>query len=370
MGLGVRMSPQMCALPPGRRNLISDVPGVLVGHTDVIAEGVRTGVTAVLPGEDPFGRKFPAACHIANGFGKSIGLVQIAELGTLETPILLTNTLSVPVCSEALVSGALAEHEEIGLTTGTVNPVVLECNDGAINHIRRRMVTEEDARAALSSASSDFAEGDVGAGRGMTCFGLKGGIGSSSRVIPLGSSRYTLGVLTLTNFGAMENLQVSGMALGAELLRAEERGETPLGLLANDAHRRVAPRGETGSIVTVVATDAPVDARQLGRLARRVTVGVVRTGGYIGDGSGEIVVAFSTANRVAHWPDRGIDRIERLHESEMDGMFRAVASATEEAIVSSLIHAHTVRGLWGTVHSLADAAAYNGLRLPVGECSR
>ncbi len=367
MGLSRRVNAQLCSVPTGPGNVITDVPGVRVGHVDLVSEGVRTGVTAVVPDGDAFTRKLPAACHVANGFGKSAGLIQIEEMGSLETPILLTNTLSVPRCADALISEALEKHPEIGFTTGTVNPVVLECNDGAISDIRARAVTEADARVAIQRASAHVDEGDVGAGYGMTCFGLKGGIGSSSRVVSLNGARFTLGILTLTNFGVLENLRVAGQDIGLHLLDAESRHAHPVILQENRPdHVSGDARGEHGSIVTVLATDAPLDARQLGRLARRVTVGVSRTGGYIGDGSGEVVVAFSTANRIPHWPTSVLGQRECVHERALDTLFRVVAATTEEAIVSSLLHARTVRGRWGTVHSLTDAAAYYHVPLPVG----
>lgn len=351
----------------GERDLITDVPGVRVGHVtlrspDGAAPAIRTGVTAVVPPGDCFASKLPAAAYVSNGFGKSMGLVQVEELGSLETPILMTNTLSCGACFDALVDHALDGHPAIGVDTGTVNPVVMECNDGPINSIRARAVTPAHGLEAIAAAGEDFDEGDVGAGTGMTCFGLKGGIGSASRVVRVDGRDYVIGVLALTNFGSRECLRLDGEPVGRRLAEAGEETE------------------DKGSIVAVIATDLPADSRQLRRMAKRVTVGIARCGGYIGNGSGEIVVAFSTANRIDHWagddqtassghptPAGGplIETVTRLNENAMDRCFRAVAAASEEAVVSSLLHARGVRGRDGKVTpSLRDALHDAGLTLP------
>ena len=415
MGLSIELNDELCACAKGPRNLITDVPGVRVGHVtlegDSPAGPLRTGVTAIVPPGDCFTDKLPAAAYVSNGFGKSMGLVQVEELGSLETPILMTNTLSCGACFDALVRYSLDRHSAIGVETGTVNPVIMECNDGPINTIRAMAVTADHGLEAIDAAAGDFAEGAVGAGAGMTCFGLKGGIGSASRVLTFDGRDFTVGVLVLTNFGSLACLRIAGRAIGRELARVglperprEEPSQSALtGRLvgsarhalgnsreADDASHAIDARHaietpDKGSIVAVIATDLPVDSRQLKRMAKRVTVGIARCGGYIGNGSGEIVVAFSTANRIPHWagethagevnsseahsgdmgkPSPMIDRVERLSDNAMDACFRAVASASEEAIVSSLWHAHSVVGRDGrTTWSLCDAASHAGIPL-------
>ncbi|NLD52849.1 MAG: S58 family peptidase, partial [Clostridiales bacterium] len=212
----VHSFPRIGRLPAGPRNLITDVSGVLVGHCTLDAGPVQTGVTAVLPhGGNCFTHKVPAACHVINGFGKSLGLVQVEELGQLETPILLTNTLSVGTAWTALARHMLVQNPRIGRETGTVNPVVMECNDGFLNDIRGMHVEESHAQAALAAAAVDFAQGAVGAGRGMRCHGLKGGIGSASRVVQISAVSYTLGALVLTNHGQLADLSIAGEHVGS-----------------------------------------------------------------------------------------------------------------------------------------------------------
>lgn len=370
----------------GERDLITDVPGVRVGHVtlrspDGAAPAIRTGVTAVVPPGDCFASKLPAAAYVSNGFGKSMGLVQVEELGSLETPILMTNTLSCGACFDALVDHALDGHPAIGVDTGTVNPVVMECNDGPINSIRARAVTPAHGLEAIAAAGEDFDEGDVGAGTGMTCFGLKGGIGSASRVVRVDGRDHVIGVLTLTNFGSRECLRLDGEPVGRRLAEAERAASAADGGVIDAGSANADGKDEDkGSIVAVIATDLPADSRQLRRMAKRVTVGIARCGGYIGNGSGEIVVAFSTANRIDHWagddltkpserpiPVGGplIETVTRLNENAMDRCFRAVAAASEEAIVSSLLHARGVRGRGDKVTpSLRDALHDAGLTLP------
>lgn len=365
--------------------VITDVPGVLVGHADIRGMsdggGLFTGVTAILPGsssgmgtdggKDAFERKYPAGVYVSNGFGKSLGLVQVDELGCLETPIVLTNTLSVGVCFTALTQWALRRHPQIGDTTGTVNPVVMECNDGPINDIRALAVGVDDAFRAIDAAAVDFGQGAVGAGSGMTCFGLKGGIGSASRRLTIDGADFTIGILVMTNFGSMERLCVGGKPVGktiASVLQGNMRehpkradGRTGGGHAREGTHDR-------GSIVSVIATDLPLDARQLKRLAKRVTVGIARCGGYIGNGSGEIALAFSTANRIDHWAGEDcrpmIDAVTRLNDNAMDDCFAAVADMSEEAIVNSLLCAKTVVGRTGRpTYCLKDAARLCGISL-------
>jgi D-aminopeptidase len=325
------------ALPTGPGNAITDVTGVAVGHVTLSDGSAQTGVTAIRahPGH-PFRDKLPAAAHVLNGFGKSIGLMQVAELGTLETPIVLTNTLSVGTAATALVRHMLAETPEIGASTGTVNPVVMECNDGAwLNDIRGLHVSEDDVLRALQSVGPSVVEGNVGAGTGMSCYGLAGGIGTASRVVTRGPRRYTTGALTLCNMGRMEDLRIYGRPVGRQLV---ER------LAAEKAVKQTDGR-EQGSIITVVATDAPLDARQLRRLAVRAGAGLARTGTHLGSGSGDIMLAFSTAEPLPHaMPDDPEYPRRSLHEDALDGLFRGIIEATEEAILNALLAARPIVG--------------------------
>lgn len=325
-------------LPCGPLDKISDVPGVTVGHCTLADGEVQTGVTALLSHQgDIFHDKVMAASHVINGFGKTTGLVQIDELGTLETPILFTNTLSVGTVETALVKYMLDKNPDICETTGSVNPVVCECNDSGLNDIRGLHVTEENALAALADCRADFAEGAVGAGRGMRCHGLKGGIGSASRVVELDGKQYTIGALVLSNHAVFDDLVVAG---------------TPIQSLL-DAH--IPPHEDKGSIITVLATDIPLSERQLRRLCHRALVGLSRTGSFCGNGSGEIVIAFTTANRVPHYSEKAILPMGMLHDDAINPLFRAVAECVEESVLSSLLHAETVTGYHGrTVRCLSD----------------
>ncbi|MFT9497244.1 P1 family peptidase [Anaerosolibacter sp.] len=316
---------------PGKKNAITDVYGVKVGHCTIKDGGIQTGVTAVLPhGGNLFEQKVMAAVYVINGFGKSIGTVQIEELGTMETPIILTNTLSVGTAGDALVEYMLQHNGDIGITTGTVNPVVCECNDGYLNDIRGRHVKKEHVFQAIQGAQQDFEEGGVGAGTGMSCYGLKGGIGTASRMIPLGEKEYTLGALVLSNFGRMEDLIVDGVKAGSIIVDVEKERET-----------------EKGSIIMVVATDIPLSERQLKRTLKRTTVALSRTGSYIGNGSGDIAIGFTTGNVVQHYEKEPIVTIGMLSEDKIDGVFRAVVEATEEAILNSMVCAEPTTGRAG-----------------------
>ncbi|HEY8599937.1 MAG TPA: P1 family peptidase, partial [Thermomicrobiales bacterium] len=328
------------SLPSGRQNAITDVAGVRVGHATVrrgqgpLVRGVgpvRTGVTAILPpGDNPFALKFPAAAEVFNGYGKTIGLVQVAELGQLETPILLTNTLNVGRVADALVGWMVERHPAIGVTTGTVNPVVAECNDGYLNDIGGRHVGETETRTALASASGGAVEeGNLGAGTGMSCYGWAGGIGTASRLLPHPETPWTLGTLVLANFGCADDLLIAGVPVGRGLARPKA-GATR----------------ERGSIIVIVATDAPLDARQLGRIARRVPLGLARTGAHGGHGSGDVAIAFSTANPIPHEPTGPTRRVTTLDEGHpvIDEIFRAVIEATEEAVINALCAAQPTDG--------------------------
>ncbi len=315
------------SLMPGQRNSIADVPGVLVGHATVLDGDACTGVTAVLPHDGNLFQDKPlAAAQVLNGFGKSIGLVQVTELGTLETPVLLTNTFAVGTCANALIRRAVREGPEIGRQTATVNPVVLECNDGHLNDIQAMAITESHAEAALEAAAEEFELGAVGAGTGMSCFGLKGGIGSASRRLKLDEKPYHLGVLVLANFGRAGDLRL------------------PDGRRVDLAATAAA---ETGSCIVVIATDIPLDCRQLGRVARRAGVGLAWCGSFWGNGSGDIALAFTTANRVPHEADQDFLEHRALAEGRIDRLFQAAAEATQEAVLDALVAAETTIGRHG-----------------------
>lgn len=379
-------------LSPGETNTIMDVEGVGVGHV-TFAEGRRqTGVTAVLPHQkNMFLEKVPAATHVINGFGKSTGLIQIQELGSLETPVILSNTFSVGSAYQALVDTAIKQNPEIGRSTGTVNPAVFECNDGVLNdiheyratapHVHRaiqqaRQRAEQQAQreaqqSALQKARQNTQvqveepgkegreEGAVGAGRGMCCYGLKGGIGSSSRRFELknryastdvsGTPFFTLGALVLTNFGSLKDLRIEGRPLGTELYAYQE-----IRASLEKSRPRI-PEGEQGSVIVLLATDAPLSPRQLGRIARRASAGLNRTGSFIAGGSGEIVLVFSTAYTISHFPTRTVVDRPCVHEDLLDRFFLAAVESVEEAVLNSLIAAERVEGRDGHVRcSLAD----------------
>lgn len=329
MGLSVKLLNDVSDGVKGKRNLITDVAGVQVGQVTVDQGDVHSGVTAILPHPgNLFRHKVPAASCVINGFGKSVGLVQIDELGTIETPILLTNTFGVGTALNALTKQMLAQNPEIGDSTSTVNPIVMECNDGDVSNIRKMAITERNITDALADRGLTFEEGAVGAGRGMMCYDLKGGIGSSSRVVTVDSKhQYTVGSLVMTNYGYLTDFIVNGAPVGAPLAK----------MLAEDKKKE-----EKGSIITILATDAPLNSRQLKRMAKRATVGINRTGGYIGNGSGEIVLAFSTANQVDHFETTEFDTVTRFNDNQIDLFFRATAAVVDEAVLSSMVHAESV----------------------------
>lgn len=296
----------------GARNLLSDVPGVRVGHATVDEGDCHTGVTVVMPSEsNPFLHKLTAASCVFNGFGKTLGLVQIDELGTLETPIAITNTLNVGRVHDAMVGYMVELCRQDGVRLTSVNPVVCECNDSRMSDIVRRPVGEREVRQAIASASVDFVQGAVGGGRGTICYGLKGGIGSSSRLMELDGEVFTMGVLVQSNYGASSDFR--------EVCLPEELSEC-----------------DRGSIIMVVATDLPLSSRQLKRVLRRCSVGMARLGSYIGHGSGEIAVGFTTAPRQVQGH---FATLRCLREDDMNLPFRAVGEATEEAILQSMLHA-------------------------------
>ncbi|HET7522476.1 MAG TPA: P1 family peptidase [Bacillales bacterium] len=313
-------------LPAGKRNAITDVEGVEVGHLTLNGGPVQTGVTAILPhGADLFRQKLQAAVHVINGFGKSTGIVQIDELDTLETPIVMTNTLSVGTAYDALIDYMLERNPEIGDTTGTVNPVVCECNDGFLNDIRGKHVKKEHVMQALNHTSAEVLEGAVGAGTGMSCFGFKGGIGTASRKIPINNNEYVVGVLVLSNFGRMKDFIMDGKKVGRRI---------------TDASRDT----EKGSIIVIMATDIPLSEHQLKRVIKRSAIGIERTGSFSANGSGEIAIGFSTAFRIPHKDTDAFVDMKRIHENKLDLLFRAVAEAAEEAVLNSLVCADTTVG--------------------------
>lgn len=329
MGLSVKLMNDLSDGVKGKQNLITDVAGVKVGQVTVDEDDVHSGVTAILPHTgNLFRRKVPAASCVINGFGKSVGLVQIDELGTIETPIIMTNTFGVGTALNASTKTMLAQNPEIGDSTSTVNPIVAECNDGDVSNIRKMAITEQNVDDALAASSDSFEEGAVGSGRGMMCYDLKGGIGSSSRIVTVDNKhQYTLGALVMTNYGYLTDFIVNGAPIGAPLAT----------MLAEDKKKE-----EKGSIITVLATDAPLNSRQLKRMAKRATVGINRTGGYIGNGSGEIVLAFSTANQVDHFETNEFDTVTRFNDNQIDLFFRATAAVVDESVLSSMVHAESV----------------------------
>lgn len=331
--------PHIGSLPAGKRNAITDVQGVSVGHRTLDDDGVQTGVTVVRPhGGDAFRDKVPAAAVVLNGFGKSVGLVQVEELGVLETPIALTNTFSVGTVATAQIRDCVAANPESGRSLPTVNPLVFECNDGFLNDIQRLAVTEADYLRALESAGADFEQGSVGAGRGMSSFQFKGGIGSASRCVPSRQGGvHTVGALVLANYGRLPQLVLAGRAVGAQLAAQ---------LASQDAAAQAttASEPEKGSIIMLIATDAPLDARQLRRLALRAGAGLARTGSVFGHGSGDIALAFSTAYTVPGQAERPMPAVAMLHDSLLDDIFQAAADSTEQAIVHALWRATAVTG--------------------------
>ncbi len=321
-------------LDPGETNTITDVEGVMVGHQTLIeGDDIRTGATAILPHEgNVFQQKVPAAVYVGNGFGKLAGSTQIEELGTMETPVILTNTLSVPTAADALIDFTFS-FEENG-DVRSVNPVVGETNDGYLNDIRGRHVSKKDVLTAIDHAQAGAVEqGNVGAGTGTIAFGFKGGIGTSSRKLPEDLGGFTVGVLVQSNFGGV--LQIAGVPVGKELDKyylSDRLNESP-----------------DGSCMIVVATDAPLDARNLKRLAKRAILGLGKTGGIASNGSGDYVIAFSTAEsvRIPYRSENAFQQQKVLRNNAMSPLFMAVNEATEEAIINSLFHAETMTGRGG-----------------------
>jgi len=327
-------------LAPGPLNAITDVAGVRVGHRTLIeGESVRTGVTAILAHEgNVFVDKVPAAVHTGNGFGKAAGFEQVRELGNIESPILLTNTLSV---GTALAAGAKWVMTQSGNEqVGSVNVVVGETNDGYLNDIRGQHVSEQDVFAAIDAAKTGpVAEGNVGAGTGTRAFGFKGGIGTASRRLPEALGGWTVGVLVQANFGGV--LTIDGLKIGEALEQHDFRDE-----LGGEGARSDADP-EDGSIMVVIATDAPVGSRNLERMARRAPLGLARTGGYMSNGSGDFVIAFSVADRIRYADSEPVRERARLANEHTSALFLAVVEASEEAIYNALVAADSMTGVDG-----------------------
>lgn len=322
-------------LPAGPLNAITDVKGVLVGHRSIVrGDSVRTGITAILPHEgNLFQAKVPAAVYVGNGFGKAAGFLQVRELGEIEAPILLTNTLSVAAALEGGLRWTLDQPGNESVRS--VNVVVGETNDGLLSDIRGMHVTGEDAIAAIRTArSGPVEEGCVGAGVGTVCFGFKGGIGTASRRLPDSLGGWTVGVLVQSNFGGV--LTIDGVRVGEALGRFSFKSEL-------QDHRDNDDSPDDGSCMIVIATDAPVGSRNLERMARRAPLGLARAGSYMSNGSGDFVIAFSTANRIEHG-GREPRAVTDLPNDAMSPLFLAVVEATEEAVYNSLTTATTTTG--------------------------
>lgn len=322
----------------GPLNLLTDVPGVKVGHVTLKQyldekDSICTGVTAILPHEqNPFLHKVPAASFVLNGFGKTVGLIQLEELGLMESPIMLTNTFSVGAVLEGTLSFMLEQNPAIGDSTSSLNLVVGECNDSHLNSMRLMAVRPEHAIEALDNATpGSFEQGAVGAGTGMICYGVKGGIGSSSRIAKHEEYAFTVGVLTLTNFGRAHECRMANWA--------QDNLDKP-----------------DGSVIIIVATDAPLDARQLKRMAKRAAIGLGRTGTHIHNGSGDIVIAFSNANIISHESNHPFETQTLLRDDHplMNELFQAVIEATEESVYQSIRFAETTTGRLGRVIEKGD----------------
>lgn len=341
---------QIGRLKTGKYNAITDVAGITVGQVTLRGGNMQTGVTAIIPHPgNTFKEKLIASSHVINGFGKSMGTIQINELGTLETPILLTNTLNIGTAADALIEYMLEDNPEIGRTTGTVNPIVGECNDMFLNDVRARFVEKEHVLEALNNTSTEFLEGVAGAGTGMLCYSLKGGIGTASRLMTMDHGTYTMGVLVVTNFGILSDLRVNGKAVGQEL---------------KEAILQTKEEQDKGSIMMIVGTDLPVSERQLNRILKRTVTGLSRTGSIITTGSGEVVFGFSTATKIPHDKPSECLSYSTIHEEDMDLAFRAVGEAIEEAVLNSLVTATHVVGRDGNERpALQDLLAQHNISL-------
>ncbi len=323
-------------LPPGPKNMITDVPGVRVGHCSIIRGSgplkpgsgpVRTGVTAILPHEgNTYERPVKGAYFDFNGCGGLIGSLQMREFGLIDSPIMLTNTMSMGAVADAVIRYMVKRSPTVGSVDDTIIPIVSECDDSYLNDSQGMHVKEEHVLAALEGASSTVQEGAIGAGTGMSCHDYKGGIGTSSRIVSVPSGKYTLGTLVLSNHGDWNELRIDGVPVGS--------------LLGSPDYKRP----EQGSIVMVVATDAPVDSRQLGRIARRAIMGLANTGSASNNGSGDIVLSFSTANIHERYRHDGLVTEQLMLDKDLNVMFRATVDSVAESIINSLFKAETMQG--------------------------
>jgi len=328
--------------PTGPLNAITDVAGVKVGHTTVIrgegplkpGEGpARTGVTVAIPRDDVWHKKVPAGSFVLNGTGEMTGLAWVAESGFLEYPIALTNTLNVPRVANGVMSWMIKQYPGIGITDDTLTPIVAECDDGRLNDIQGRHVSEQDVMTALDGATGGpVKEGTVGAGTGMVSYGFKGGIGTASRQLPEKEGGYIIGVLVNANHGRRPELVVAGVPVG--------RLYEPVPPVA----QALSPGQSEGSIIVIIATDAPLDSRQLTRLAKRAALGLARTGSTARHGSGDFMLAFSTANVILHYPKEPTYQLTHLADTHLNPLITATVEATEEAILNALTMATTVVG--------------------------
>lgn len=345
------MSDKAFRLPKGPRNSIADL-GVEVGHFTRSEGSIQTGVTAILPQKaNIFINKLPAAVHVINGYGKSVGLMQIEEFGLLETPIVLTNTLSVGAAMEGLVAKMVRENPDLL----SVNAVVCECNDSGVNDIRAQAVQPSDVDAAFDNLTLDFELGAVGAGRAMKCHGFSGGIGTASRQLAF-EKTYTLGALVLSNHARTEDLVIHGDFVGPRLKALLDSGWT--GADFGEAPFVVNPLQDkdVGSIIVILATDLPLDATSLKRIAKRAVVGLSRTGSVIGNHSGEVVIAFSTQGLVLHEDPADLRTLQVFNFEKLDEVYHAVTEAVEEAVLRSMLEAGPVMGHEGRrLESLAQA---------------
>lgn len=342
----------------GEKNKITDVKGVRVGHVTLDDGDIKTGVTAILPhGGDIYNEKVTAAASILNGFGKSVGLIQIDELGSIESPIIMTNTLSVGTALTASIKYMMSKHKDMGANSGATNCIVTECNDGVLNDMRGLHVKEEDVIDAIENASSDFKEGSVGAGRGMISMNLKGGIGSSSRVISFNEKEYTIGTLVLSNTGNIKDFRICGDPIGERMYLARKK---------NKEEKLKIDDREKGSIIIVIATDLPASDRQLKRIANRASIALGRVGSYMGHGSGDIAIAFSTSNKIFTNSENSVLSTKVLDDDKIDIVFKATVDSIEESIISSIYHSETTVGRNGKIiYSLKDNMKNVNLELDI-----
>ncbi len=321
----------------GKRNLITDVKGVKVAHKTITRNGLNTGVTAIIPAEDNiFDKKIVAGAHIINGFAKCAGVIQIGELGNIETPVIMTSTLSLGTAMVALSKYGVERSPWLKKEGMTISPMVLECNDAYLSDTYSFPITEQDVYDALSDVSEEFEEGAVGAGRGMSTYSLKGGIGSSSRIVEIDGKEYTIGCITNTNFGTFEDFTLQGKRV------------------MNYVDEEIEKTIDKGSIVIFIATDIPMSTNQLNRVSRRAQSAIAKTGSYSAHNSGEIVVAISTANRVDARSKGGVFEQKYLNPEYINIVFKATVEMVEEAIISSMAHAQEVSGNSNTRRALKD----------------